>query len=72
MADNIDNKDYVKDIVELNDTIEQLSEENRVLKQEVENSKQIFQQMKYILKPLVDSSVIEAMANLTIRVEPTL
>ena len=72
MADDIDNKDYVKDIVELNETIEQLSEENRVLKTEVENSKQIFQQMKYILKPLVDSAVSEAMANLTIRVEPTL
>jgi predicted RNase H-like nuclease (RuvC/YqgF family) len=67
MADDIDNKDYVKDIVELNDTIEQLSEENRVLKQEVENSKQIFQQMKYILKPLVDSAVDEAIADLVIQ-----
>ena len=67
MADDIDNKDYVKDIVELNDTIEQLSEENRVLKQEVENSKQIFQQIKYILKPLVDSAVDEAIADLVIQ-----
>ena len=66
MADDIDNKDYVKDIVELNETIEQLSEENRVLKTEVENSKQLFQQMKYILKPLVDSAVNEAIANLII------
>lgn len=67
MADDIDNKDYVKDIVELNETIEQLSEENRVLKTEVENSKQIFQQMKYILKPLVDSAVDEAIADLVIQ-----
>ncbi|HAE75323.1 MAG TPA: hypothetical protein DCG52_02905 [Alphaproteobacteria bacterium] len=66
MADDIDNKDYVKDIIELNETIEQLSEENRVLKTEVENSKQLFQQMKYILKPLVDSAVNEAIANLII------
>lgn len=67
MSDDIDNKDYVKDIVELNNTIEEISEENRVLKQEVENSKRIFQQMNYILKPLVDSAVDEAIADLVIQ-----
>jgi hypothetical protein len=59
MTDSTDDQDYLNDILKL-------QEENKILKQEVENSKQLFQQMKYILKPLVDSAVNEAIANLII------